>query len=263
MNSTSINWTDRTWNPVGGCEKVSEGCQNCYAESIAEKFRGGKAFPDGFGLTLRPHKLSEPLRLRTPSLIFVNSMSDLFWEQIPDTYRDRMFDIIEQTPRHEYQVLTKRPEKMLAYAERRGTPYPANFWAGVTIESNRHVSRADTLRQVPASLRFISAEPLLSSLPDLDLTGINWVITGGESGLHLRDSVLCTRRGLVEHRDGRWHLRDDRLPWLRAIRDQCAAAGVAYFHKQHGGPRPESAGRSFDEQTYDAWPRHPNHRKLA
>jgi len=130
MNSTSINWTDRTWNPVGGCEKVSEGCQNCYAESIAEKFRGGKAFPDGFGLTLRPHKLSEPLRLRTPSLIFVNSMSDLFWEQIPDTYRDRMFDIIEQTPRHEYQVLTKRPEKMLAYAERRGTPYPANFWGG-------------------------------------------------------------------------------------------------------------------------------------
>ncbi len=127
MNDTGINWTNWTWNPASGCEKISEGCKYCYAETFAEKLRGGKAFPNGFGLTLRPHKLSEPLRLRRPSLIFVNSMSDLFWEQILDDYRDWILAVIEGTPHHEYQVLTKRPEMMLAYAERRGRPYPPNF----------------------------------------------------------------------------------------------------------------------------------------
>lgn len=255
MNVTSINWTNMTWNPVSGCEKVSEGCKHCYAETIAEKFRG-KAFPNGFELTLRPHKLREPCRLRTPSLVFVNSMSDLFWERIPDDYRDRILDVIEETPHHEYQVLTKRPEVMRAYAKRR--KLPPNFWAGVTIESNRHVDRADILRDVDAEIRFISAEPLLSALPDLDLTGMQWVITGGESGAHLMEPEVCARRALVEHRAGRWHLRDDRLPWLREIRDTCRAAGVAYWHKQHGGPHPESAGRTFDGQTYDALPRYPH-----
>jgi protein gp37 len=139
--------------------------------------RGTSAFPKGFDLTLRPHKLVEPYRLKKPSLIFVNSMSDLFWEAIPDDYRDRVLDVIEDTPQHQYQVLTKRPEKMLEYSHRR--KLPPNFWAGVTIECNRHVGRADILRAVDAEIRFVSAEPLLDDLSALELSGIHWLISGG------------------------------------------------------------------------------------
>ena len=147
MNQTSIAWTDYSWNPTSGCVKVTEGCKFCYAETIAEKFRGGRAFPNGFDLTYRPHKLREPFTLK-PSRIFVNSMSDLFWESIDDTYRDQVLDVIEPPLQHQYQVLTKREGELLRYSRRRALP--ANFWAGVTVESTRTVARVEVLRQVPA-----------------------------------------------------------------------------------------------------------------
>lgn len=259
MNNTAIVWTEATWNPMSGCEVVSEGCKYCYARTIAEQKRGTAAFPNGFDLTMRPHKLVEPFKLKEPSLIFVNSMSDLFWDQIPNEYRHRVMDVMEQTPQHQYQLLTKRPEIMWEFSEDR--PFPDNVWAGTTIESDRVADRADALRAVNASLRFISAEPLLSGLPSLDLTGIDWVITGGESGSHLSDDRTRERRALVERGASsavpRWVPRPDRVEWIREIRDRCVTAGVAFFHKQWGGPKPHSGGRILDGRTWDEFPRYP------
>jgi len=223
LNNTGIGWTMKTWNPTSGCEEVSPGCKFCYAEFIAEKFRG-KAFPNGFELTYRPHKLAEPKRLKKPTLIFVNSMSDLFWEAIPDAYRDRIIDVIEDTPRHQYQVLTKRPEEMLRYSRRR--KLPANFWAGTTVESTHTSDRVDILRQVDAPIRFISAEPLLDDLGSiLNLAGVQWLISGGESGRHLLDPALRERRALVTYKAKRWTPRPDRIDWIRRLRDNCGSAG--------------------------------------
>jgi len=257
MNNTAIIWTEATWNPMSGCAPVSEGCKYCYARTLAENKRGGVAFPDGFDLTIRPHKLIEPLKLKQPTLIFVNSMSDLFWEEIPEDYRHRVVDVMEQTPQHQYQVLTKRPETMRDFSRRRA--FPANVWAGTTIESDRWSWRADVLREVRASVRFISAEPLLSALPSLDLAGIDWLISGGESGSHLSDDRTRARRSLVERGTNgtRWVPRDDRVEWVRALRDRCLGAGVAFFHKQWGGPRPHSGGRTLDGRTWDEFPRYP------
>lgn len=256
MNETAISWTQATWNPNSGCEVLTEGCKYCYAKTLAEQKRGTAAFPNGFDLTIRPHKLDEPRRLKTPSLIFVNSMSDLFWEQIPDDYRHRIVDVIEDTPQHQYQVLTKRPEAMLAYSQRR--KLPPNFWAGTTIEANRHVERADILRQVDAEIRFVSAEPLLSGLPDLNLDGIHWLITGGESGNHLMDAAIRARRGMAERLpNGKWAPMPDRMDWIRDLRDRSRLSGTAMFHKQWGGVRPHSAGRVLDGRTWDEFPRYP------
>ncbi len=254
MNKTGIKWTQATWNPVSGCEKVSAGCAFCYAETLATRWRGA-AFPNGFDLTLRPHKLGEPYRLKQPSLVFVNSMSDPFWEKIPDDYRDQIIDVISDTPQHEYQVLTKRPEMMLEYSRRR--KLPPNFWAGVSIENQGNAGRADVLRQVDAQIRFISVEPLLS-LIKLDLTGIHWVITGGESGVHLHDAALCKKRGLVERIGKAWLPRPECIEWIRSIRDECLSQGVKFFHKQWGGPTPDSAGRELDGRTWDEFPRLPS-----
>ena len=256
MNETAIRWTTLTWNPASGCDKVSEGCSFCYAESLAERKRGSPAFPVGFELTIRPHKLKEPLRVKEPSLIFVNSMSDLFWEKISDEYRDQVLDVIEATPRHEYQVLTKRPEIMLAYSRRRRLP--PNFWAGVTIESERvRGPRQELLRQVDAQIRFLSLEPLLSALPGLDLDGISWVITGGESGDHLSRPELLERRGLVRRQGTKWVAREDRMDWVRDVRDKCVAAKVAFFHKQWGGPTSASGGYLLDGREWSEFPRLP------
>jgi protein gp37 len=254
MNETGIIWTEVTWNPASGCERITSGCAFCYAHTLAENKRGTAAFPKGFDLTLRPHKLAEPLRLREPALIFVNSMSDLFWEQIPDEYRDRVVDVIEQTPQHQYQVLTKRPERMLEYSRRRRLP--DNFWAGTTIEEQKFAHRADTLRQVQASIRFVSAEPLLSPLA-LDWSGIHWCITGGESGVHLMRDTTCEQRGLAHRVGGRWVPREDRMDWVRRVRDDCVAAGTRFFHKQWGGLHAKSAGRTLDGRTWDEFPRLP------
>lgn len=254
MNETGIIWTEATWNPMSGCEKITAGCAFCYAATLAENKRGTAAFPNGFDLTIRPHKLNEPRRLKTPSLIFVNSMSDLFWDKIPDDYRNRVMDVIEETPQHQYQVLTKRPEIMLAYSRRR--KLPGNFWAGTTIENQAVAHRADTLRQVDAEIRFVSAEPLIGPLK-LNWSGIHWCITGGESGLHLTQPRLCEARGLVRHTNGKWIPRDDRTEWVRVIRDDCTAAGTKFFHKQWGGPTPKSGGRMLDGRTWDEFPRLP------
>lgn len=256
MNETAINWTDKTWNPASGCTEVSEGCRFCYAKTLAEQKRGTRAFPHGFDLTIRPHKLREPIALQQPSLVFVNSMSDLFWEAIDDDYRDRVFEVIAATPRHQFQILTKRPEIMAQYTARR--PLPANVWAGVTIESDRVTPRADVLRGVNATIRFISAEPLLSALPSLRLEGIHWLIAGGESGIHLRTPHTRERRGLVNYSPGAggWSARPDRIDWVRGLRDACAEHSVAFWMKQWGGVRPHSAGRLLDGRTWDELPRH-------
>lgn len=255
MNETAIEWTDATWNPASGCEVVTEGCKYCYAKTLAENKRGTAAFPNGFDLTIRPHKLREPLRLKKPSMIFVNSMSDLFWEQIPDDYRHQILDVMEQCPQHEFQVLTKRPENMLRFLSDRKPP--GNMWCGVTVESARTMWRIDVLRKVDAEIRFISAEPLLSGLDDINLDGIHWLISGGESGLHLTDPHVCERRGLVHRTASGWKVRDDRADWVRDLRDACARYGTAFIHKQWGGLRPKSCGRALDGVIHDGYPRMP------
>lgn len=263
MNETGIIWTEATWNPMSGCKKITSGCAYCYAETLAENKRGGAAFPVGFDLTIRPHKLREPLKLREPSLIFVNSMSDMFWEQVSDAYRDQMVDVMEATPQHEYQVLTKRADELLRYSRRR--KLPPNFWAGVTIEDQKNADRAKVLQDVDAEIRFISAEPLLSDLTLDSWAGISWVITGGESGMHLLDPKLRELRGLAtldrsRPKGAQWQPRQDRMPWVRNIRDQAVAAGVKLFHKQWGGLYPKSAGRDLDGRTWDEFPRLPGSR---
>lgn len=261
MNDTAIIWTEKTWNPASGCTEVSEGCKFCYAKTLAENKRGTPAFPKGFDLTIRPHKLREPFALKEPTLIFVNSMSDLFWEEIPDEYRDKILDVMEQTPQHEYQVLTKRPENMLRYSLRR--KLPPNFWAGVTIENQRWLSRLDTLRAIQAEIRFVSAEPLLGPLTAINLSGIDWLITGGESGTHLGDAKVCERRGLARKVNGKWIAREDRVDWVRELRDACLANGTSFLHKQWGGAISHSAGRMLDGRTWDEFPRLPSAKKVA
>jgi protein gp37 len=253
MNRTGIVWTDFTWNPFSGCKKISPGCQFCYAETMAERFRGGKGFPNGFDLTLRSHKLQEPLKLKKPTRIFVNSMSDFFLDEVEDEFRDQVVDVMEATPQHQYQVLTKRAETLLRYSQRR--KLPPNFWAGVTVEDQIRSQRLDLLRQVKANIRFISAEPLLSPLT-LNLEGIHWLISGGESGSHLRNPDIRAKRGLADYSatDRQWFPRPDRIDWVRSLRDQCQVAGVAFLHKQWGGAKPESAGRELDGRTWDEYP---------
>lgn len=253
MNETTIEWTDHTWNPASGCKVVSEGCRYCYAKTLAENKRGTAAFPRGFDLTIRPHKLDEPRRLKVPSRVFVNSMSDLFWEEISDEYRSRIIDVMWNTPQHQYQVLTKRPANMARFFKNREVP--DNMWCGTTIESNRVMDRADYLRDVPAAVRFISAEPLLSDLDGLNLQGLHWVISGGESGSHLSDDHIANRRALVARGPSGWFVRDDRADWVRGIRDACRSAGVSFIHKQWGGLRPKSCGRELDGIIHDEYPR--------
>lgn len=254
MNETAINWTNLTWNPVSGCEKVSEGCKFCYAMTLAERKRGTLAFPNGFDLTIRPHKLTEPYRIKEPSLIFVNSMSDLFWEQIPESYCDQIVDVIEATPRHQYQVLTKRPERMLEYSKRR--KLPKNFWAGTTIEAGRTSFRMDIIRQVSVPIRFLSIEPLIAEWEYPDFDGLQWVIVGGESGSHLSNPAIAEHRSLAMKVFGKWTPRPDRKDWVRAIRDACIRDGAAFWLKQWGGPVPHSAGRELDGRTWDEFPKH-------
>jgi protein gp37 len=232
-DNSPIEWTDATWNPVTGCSKVSPGCAHCYAETFAERFRGvaGHPYEQGFDLRLWPERLSVPLLWAKPRRIFVNSMSDLFHEDIPEGYVHEIFDVMAQASRHQFQILTKRHARLAELAPR--LPWPDNVWMGVTIENNRWTLRADYLRAVPAVVRFISAEPLLGPLTDLDLDGIDWVIAGGESG-HVR--------------------RPPRAEWFRELRDRCFSADVAFFFKQWGGRHPKSGGRDLDGRTWDEFP---------
>jgi len=233
-DKSAIEWTDATWNPVTGCSKVSPGCANCYAETLSLRFGHSKLpwTPENAAanVVLHPERLSLPLTWRTPRLVFVNSMSDLFHELVPWEYIDQVFDVMEQAPRHTFQVLTKRPERMRALARL----VPPNVWLGTSIENDRWTLRADYLRETPRAIRFLSLEPLLGPLPSLDLTGIDWVIVGGESG--------------AGHRP----INPD---WVRDLRDRCNTAGVAFFFKQWGGRTPKSGGRELDGRTWNEMPR--------
>lgn len=232
---SAIEWTESTWNPVTGCDKVSPGCAHCYAETFAERWRGIKDHPyeQGFDLRIWPSRLEYPLKWKKPRIIFVNSMSDLFHERIPDSYVEEVFEVMTRADQHVYQVLTKRPERLAELAPR--LPWPEHIWMGVTIENRRFVNRADYLRQVPAAIRFISAEPLLGPLEGLDLSDIHWLITGGESGPRFRP------------------VKEE---WIRELRDLCQDAQVPFFFKQWGGIRAKSGGRLFEGQEWNGMPEH-------
>jgi protein gp37 len=237
-STTAIEWTDATWNPVTGCTKISAGCDNCYAERFSERFRGviGHPFENGFDLQLRPERLEQPLRWRAPTMIFVNSMSDLFHKQIPFEFVDRVFDTMERAPWHTFQVLTKRSSRLRNYINLRypGKSVPEHIWIGASIESASKKSRVRHIQAANALVRFLSLEPLLGPIGKLDLEGIHWVIVGGESGPRARPM-------LVE--------------WAREIRDQCEVARVPFFFKQWGGLRPKSGGRLLDDREWSNWPK--------
>lgn len=235
---STIEWTDATWNPVRGCTKVSPGCKHCYAETFAERFRGVKGHPyeQGFDLRLVPGKLIEPLRWRSPRRVFVNSMSDLFHDEVPDGYIQSVADVMVEADWHTYQVLTKRAERLrdLLKTKLRFAAAKPNIWWGTSVENKKHgLPRIDPLRSAPARVRFLSIEPLLEDLGNLDLTGIHWVIVGGESGPGARQM---------------------KREWVVSIRRQCRQQDVPFFFKQWGGIRKSKSGRILDGRIYDEMP---------
>ena len=242
--TTSIEWTDRTWNPITGCTKISAGCDNCYAATFAERFRGVSNHPykQGFDLKLWPDRVGKPLAWPKPSTVFVNSMSDLHQKGIPDTFVDRVYDTMERADRHVFQVLTKRSSLQRDYVAKRysSKPVPPHIWLGTSVENKQATSRIRHLRDTNASVRFLSIEPLLEDIGHLDLTGIHWVIVGGESGAKARPM---------------------KPEWARHVRDACIAQGVPFFFKQWGtfgadGIRRSKArnGRLLDGRTWDETP---------
>lgn len=232
-DGSAIEWTDATWNPVRGCTKVSPGCKHCYAETFAERFRGvpDHPFEQGFDLRLVPAALELPLKWRASRRIFVNSMSDLFHEDVPDEYIVRVFDVMRRASQHKFQVLTKRAERMAQLAA--SLQIPDHVWMGVSVENAKYTTRIDHLRKVKAKIRFLSVEPLLGPLSTLNLRGIHWVIVGGESGPRARPMEA---------------------EWVRTIRDRCLAAEVPFFFKQWGGVRKHTTGRVLDGRTWDEMP---------
>ncbi len=232
--NSSIEWTNSTWNPVTGCTKISPGCKHCYAEVFAERWRGipGHHFEQGFDLRLWPERLELPLSWKKPQMIFVNSMSDLFHEKVPLLFVQKVFDTMQRASWHSFQILTKRSERLAAVSAE--LTWPPNVWMGVSIETANYLCRADHLREVPAAVRFLSLEPLLGPLGNLDLSGIHWVIAGGESGPGARP---------IEAK------------WVREIRKQCRAEGVRFFFKQWGGVQKKRNGRVLDGRTWDEMPK--------
>ena len=230
---SKIEWTDATWNPVTGCNKVSPGCKLCYAERLSKRLKatGMVKYRNGFEVTCHPDALEIPLRWRKPRTIFVNSMSDLFHYRVPDQFVRDVFGVMEQACWHRYQVLTKRPERVAELNAE--LPWPSQIWLGVSVESGRYLHRIDLLRECGAAIKFLSLEPLLGPLPKLNLDGIDWVIVGGESGPGARPMEA---------------------DWARDIRDQCVAAGVPFYFKQWGGVFKKRQGRLLDERTWDEMP---------
>jgi protein gp37 len=230
---SAIEWTDSTWNPVRGCTKVSPGCKHCYALTFAERWRGipGHPYEQGFDLRLVPDKLEEPLRWRSPRRIFVNSMSDLFHEQVPESFIRRVFEVMSEARWHTFQILTKRADRLAEIAPR--LPWPENVWQGVSVESERYVTRIAKLLRVPAKVRFLSLEPLLGPLNHLPLDGISWVIVGGESGFKCRPAQPS---------------------WVRQIRNRCVSKNVPFFFKQWGGRFPKTGGRLLDGCEWNQMP---------
>ncbi|NUQ85214.1 MAG: phage Gp37/Gp68 family protein [Anaerolineales bacterium] len=234
MAASSIEWTESTWNPLTGCNKVSPGCKHCYAERMAKRLQamGLEKYRNGFRLTLHPEALEEPLRWSKPQYIFVNSMSDLFHKDVPLTFIQRIFDVMRRAHWHQFQVLTKRAERLLELDP--VLAWSPNVWMGVSVENADYAYRIDLLRQTNAAIKFLSCEPLLGPLPNMNLQGIHWVIVGGESGPHARPMAQ---------------------EWVRSIRDQCQAAGVPFFFKQWGGTRKKKTGRLLDNRIWDELPR--------
>jgi len=238
-SQSNIEWTDATWNPVRGCTKISPGCKHCYAETFAERFRGVKNHPyeRGFDLRIVPEKLLEPLRWRTPRMIFVNSMSDLFHDAVPDEYILAVTKVMAAARWHTFQVLTKRSRRLrtLLNSTLEFAAKDSHIWWGVSVEDKRYgLPRIDDLRRADAAVRFLSIEPLLEDLGSLDLKTISWVIVGGESGPGARPMK-----------------RD----WVLSIRDQCRQHNIPFFFKQWGGVQKSAAGRKLDGRTYDEFPR--------
>ena len=239
---SAIEWTEVTWNPVTGCDRVAAGCDNCYALALAKRLKamGAEKYQNdgdprtsgpGFGVTVHQKSLLEPYRWGGSKVVFVNSMSDLFHARIPLGFIREVFEVIRETPQHTYQVLTKRAHRLERLSDQ--LDWPDNLWMGVSVESAAVVSRIDHLRHADANVRFLSCEPLLTALPDLDLASIDWVIAGGESGPKARPMEAC---------------------WVEDIRDQCKAADVAFFFKQWGGRTPKANGRELDGRTWDEMP---------
>ncbi len=233
MAASKIEWTDATWNPVTGCNKVSPGCKFCYAERLSKRLKatGMAKYRNGFAVTLHSDTLEIPLRWRKPRSIFVNSMSDLFHDEVPDDFIAAVFDVMARAHWHRYQVLTKRPERVVRLNSR--LPWPAQVWQGVSVENADYAHRIDALRETGAAVKFLSLEPLLGPLPNLDLSGIDWVIVGGESGPGARPM---------------------QPEWARDIRDQCVDAGVPFYFKQWGGVFKKRNGRELDGRTWDEMP---------
>lgn len=231
--NSSIEWTEATWNPTTGCTKVSEGCRHCYAEKMAKRLKamGQLRYANGFEVTLHEDLVDLPLRWKRPKRIFVNSMSDLFHKDVPDKFIQRVFKTMNLASHHTFQVLTKRPERIAAMAEQ--LTWTDNIWMGTSIEDMRVARRAEYLRQVPAHVRFLSCEPLLGSLLELDISGIHWIISGGESGPGARPMDPA---------------------WPRELRDKCVDLGIPYFFKQWGGVQKHRTGRLLDERTWDEMP---------
>lgn len=241
-DKSAIEWTEATWNPTTGCDRISAGCDNCYAMTLAKRLKAmgsakyqtdgdSRTSGPGFGVALHPDALDIPRRWREPRTVFVNSMSDLFHARVPLDYVQQVFTVMRETPRHTFQVLTKRAARLAKVAHQ--IDWPANVWIGVSVEDQSHRERIDHLREVTAAVRFISAEPLLGPLPDLDLDGVDWLIAGGESGQGCRPIDPS---------------------WVRDLRDRCVDSGTAFFFKQWGGRTPKAGGRLLDGRTWDEMP---------
>ena len=230
---SKIEWTNSSWNPVTGCSRVSEGCRHCYAERMAKRLQamGVAKYRNGFKVTIHPEVLEEPLMWRKPRVIFINSMSDLFHEKIPLDYIRKIFDVIWAADQHVFQVLTKRAERMVELAPE--LDWPPNLWMGVTVEAQRYTDRIDLLREIPAPVRWLSMEPLLTAVPELDLTGIDWVVVGGESGPGARPM---------------------QKEWVYQIRHACRHQKAAFFFKQWGGVNKKKSGRLLDNRFYNEMP---------
>lgn len=230
---SKIEWTESTWNPVTGCTKVSSGCKNCYAERMAKRLKAMRSplYAKGFSVSLHPKVLAKPLSWKKPRTIFVNSMSDLFHKKVPFDFIANIFDIMRQSPQHTFQALTKRSERLLTLNTK--IDWPDNVWMGVTVEKSDYYNRIDHLRQTDAAIKFLSLEPLLGPLPELNLQGIDWVIVGGESGPGARPI---------------------KIEWVTEIRDQCLEANVPFFFKQWGGVNKKKNGKQLEGRTWSQMP---------
>jgi protein gp37 len=235
MARTKIEWTESTWNPITGCTKISSGCKNCYAEVMTRRLQamGQEKYLNGFNLTLHPETLKEPYTWKKPRVIFVNSMSDLFHKDIPVQYIIDVFKVMKENPHHVFQILTKRADLLLYYDKEGCLEWTHNIWMGVTVEDNTVTKRIDLLRQTGAKIKFLSCEPLLTEIPEMNLTGIDWVIVGGESGR--------TPRPIKEE-------------WVLDIKDQCQKANIAFYFKQWGGTNKKKNGKSLQGKQYTEMP---------